>query len=233
MECQHVQQLLAFVDRKCEELDVSDRDAVQVHLENCPACAELAQAERHADDTLGAVLRDVPVPADLKQKVMNRLAAERGGVSWKWGVAAVATILLVALGTVWYLRPLPTVSLSQIQDFAQLGAGWDETKLEKYFADQGLPVVVPSDLDYDNLRRIKIVEIEKQRIAELSFHRELGNDQRVQADVLIFPHRQFRTDRLPAERFHGFTNIQIVHKENFTYVIFYRGELDALRRQLN
>jgi hypothetical protein len=225
MECQHIQQLLAFADRKCEELEASDRKAVLQHLENCPACAELAQIERRSDEVLGAVLRDVPVPADFKQKMLNRLAAERGSVPWKCGVAAVAATLVIALGTVWYLRPLPTVGLSQIQDYAQLGAGWDETKVEKYFADNGLRVVVPTDLDYDNLRQIGIVEFQKQRVARLSF--QAG---RVQAEVLILPHRQFITDQLPSE---DYSEFQIVHKENFTYVIFHRGELNALRRQMN
>jgi anti-sigma factor (TIGR02949 family) len=229
MECQHVQQLLAFADRKCEELDGSDRDAIRQHLETCPACAELAQAERHTDDTLGAVLRDVAVPADLKQKVMNRLAAERGSTPWKWGAALViAAAVLIASGTAWYKLRVPSVTLDTVREFSELGAGWDEDRVQKYFADNGLRVVVPTDLDYANLRHIGIVEFQKQRVARLSF--QAG---RVQAEVLILPHRQFGTDQLPSGDGHGFTDFQIVHKENFTYVIFYRGELDALRRPLN
>ena len=86
MNCQDVHQLLAFADRKAEELDQPERDALKQHLEKCPDCAEQSLAERRADALVGAAMRDVPVPADLKQKVLKRLAAERGGVPWKWMV---------------------------------------------------------------------------------------------------------------------------------------------------
>ncbi len=234
MNCQHLQQMLAFVDRKSEELDAAERDAVKQHLEKCPDCAELAQAERQADQALGPLLRDVVVPAGLKQKVMNRLTAERGSSPWKWGGAVLAAVLLVGLGTAWYVQSLPNVSMSEVQAYPHLGAGWDKEKLEDYFAERGLRVVAPSDFDYDHLRQIEIVRFDgKHPVAKLSLHRDLGGDQRAEASVLIFPQRQFRTDSLPAERFHGATNILILHKNDFTYVIYYRGELEALRRPMN
>ena len=50
---------------------------LQQHLDKCPDCACLAQADRRLDETLGKVMRDVPVPAGLKQSVMKRLATQR------------------------------------------------------------------------------------------------------------------------------------------------------------
>jgi hypothetical protein len=229
MDCQHVQHLLPFVERKCEELDAVERDAVQQHLAKCPACAALAQAERRLDEALGPVLRDVSVPADLQQKVMKRLAAERSVVPWKRGAAVLAASLLIALGAVWFLRAKPTVTEDDVIAINHRGAGWDEAKVEKYFADRGLRVVLPSDLDYEFLRKIEIVEEFNQRVAKLSFRAQRENDRSCQADVLILPHGQFRVDQLPEGTF---TNLQVVHKEDFTYLIFFTGSLEALRRDL-
>ena len=39
MECHDVQQLLAFAQRKCENLDAAERTAIRAHLDGCPDCS--------------------------------------------------------------------------------------------------------------------------------------------------------------------------------------------------
>ena len=87
MECQDVQQLLAFVNRKCEGLADAERDAIREHLDRCPDCSARAQAERRSDEALGRLMRDVPVPPGLQQQVSQRLTAQRRGARWKDGQA--------------------------------------------------------------------------------------------------------------------------------------------------
>ncbi len=97
MECQEIRQLLAFLERG--ELDEAECAAVQKHLDACPYCAALAAAVLSADQAIVPVLRDVAVPAGLKQQLLHRLAADRRASSWnRWAVGAVAALLLVGTG---------------------------------------------------------------------------------------------------------------------------------------
>jgi len=49
------------------------REALQ-HLQNCPACAESVRSRRVFDDQIAAVMRDVEVPRDLKQRILAAVA---------------------------------------------------------------------------------------------------------------------------------------------------------------
>ena len=102
MECQDVRVLLAFTERPCEAVDAAERAAVARHLQVCADCTAFAQGQRALDEALGPVLRDVPVPADLKPKVMKRLSASRGPRRWKGAVAAAAGLLLALAGGLSY-----------------------------------------------------------------------------------------------------------------------------------
>lgn len=235
MDCQHVQQLMAFVDRKCEGLEEAERVLVCQHLESCPACAELAQTERHADDTLGAILRDVAVPTDLKQKVMNRLAAERGGAPWKSGLAAAAVILIAVLGGLgWYYRAHPVVKPADMERIAMRGS-MNSVEVEHYLAaEKGLVVKVPKELfDFRYFQNVDVVdEFNGQRVAKLTFAR-LDDGHITTASVLILSPEQFRMKELKdGLTIPGTTSIRIHHEQDFVHVIFYTGNLGWLQPQL-
>ena len=65
MECHDIRLLLAFAQRPSEQLDAVEREAIAQHLHTCPDCAALAQAERHVDELLGQVMRDVSEASSL------------------------------------------------------------------------------------------------------------------------------------------------------------------------
>ena len=233
MDCQQVQQLLVFLERKSEELDAVERDAVLQHLAKCPVCKALADTDRRADDVIGAAMRDVRVPADLQLKVMQRLKAQRSRLPWKRASTALAALLLIALGFGWYLQPLPTVTESDLTEIEYRGFGWDEAKVAKFVAAEGLPVVLPRNFDYQYLRRVEIVEFKKQRVVKVTFHADFGDNQISHAEVLILPHRQFRVASLATMENRGAnTSIRIIHEGAFTYVIFLQGDLERLQHGL-
>jgi len=234
MECHDARILLTFANRGCEELDAAERDAFQQHLEKCPECAVLALTDRHLDETIGRAMRDVPVPAGLKEKVLSRVASQRPRWSWKrtsYLAAAVLSLLAVAGGIGWHYYVLPEITLSFLQEYESRGKGWNEDQVEQYFAENGLRVRVPRRFDYDKLRHIDIVEVKGRRVAKLSFSR---NDQErsASADVLILPPKQFNMIELPEMDAPQFTSIRIWH-EDFTYIILCDGNLHALLRTLN
>ena len=232
MDCQQVQQLLVFLERQSEDLDPVERAAVLQHLAKCPGCKTLADANHRADNVIGIALRDVPVPADLRQKVLKRLTAQRSRWPWKRASVAIAAMVLIALSIGWYMRPLPEVTESDLNDIQYSGLGWDEKKVAQYVAAEGLAVVLPRDFDYKHLRRVEVVGFKKQRIVKLTFHVDLSENQSSHAEVLILPHRQFRAASLVSVENRGATSILVRHEGDFSYVIFLQGDLDNLQHRL-
>src|SRR5262245_15343786 len=124
MECHDARLLLAFARRKSEELDATERSALEAHVQSCPDCIAFSQADQQADATLARLMHAVPVPAELKGKVLARVAANRPRKPWKWLTAAAAAILLCAsAGAGWYLT-LPTeLTLPMIHEYE---TRWDK-----------------------------------------------------------------------------------------------------------
>src|SRR5215471_16982054 len=92
------------------ELGPEEVDALQEHLAvcgDCDACARAAQRE-HAHFT--RAMNDVPVPAGLKGRILEKLAADRAAEWRRWFLtrlvqplaAAAAVLLLISLGSLLY-----------------------------------------------------------------------------------------------------------------------------------
>jgi hypothetical protein len=234
MECQDVRMLLAFVDRKCAELDAPEREAVAQHLESCPLCTELAHAERRADETLGAILRDVPVPADLKLKVMQRLTADRAAAPWKWMpwkpmIAAAAILLAVTSGVAWFFLPPPELHVADVEHVLSINkvGNWDENSAKNYLKNLGMSDHVPGQFDYRYLQDVDVITIKGRSVARLTF----AKADECKACVLILPWNQFRTNELHDDA----TSIKIQRDEEnkVTHLILFIGNIDPLYRKLD
>jgi len=229
MDCHDVRQLLAFANRPCEEFDPAERAALQQHLDACPACAELAQADRQTDAVLAAALREVTVPAELKQKVLQRLTAQRPRQAWKWALASAAAILLaVTGGWAWYEKSHPKVGIDDLRLIAWQ-AGLSASDVESRLADQGIHIKVPrGPFDYRYFEHVEIVEFKGQRVPKLSFARL--DDRPANASVLVLTENQFRMSGLFDDLdIRDTVSIRIHHHDGvFVSVIFYRNNLDAL-----
>jgi Putative zinc-finger len=230
MECHDAQQLLAFVNRPSEELDAAERDALRDHVANCPDCSARLQADRRADEVFGPLMRNIAVPADLKEKVLQRLSAERPR-PWKPWVAAAAAVLLLVATLAWALRPLPEFTIYDL-DYIRKVDQLDEDAIEDRFEKQGVTAKVPRDLDYTYLQHVHIVEVKGRRVAKLSFSRP---EKGANAEVLVLSNEQFRTSELRENgQIGGTTSIRIWHEKdspNFVYVAFFRGNINLLMRQ--
>src|SRR5205085_10172957 len=115
MNCLDVQQLLAFMHRKGAELDDAERAAIHDHVGQCPDCSAIAQLHQHTDDVLGPLVRDLPAPAGLKERILAKVSAERRVARWRLskrvGWAAAAAILFVTMtGLIWANWPSPVVT---------------------------------------------------------------------------------------------------------------------------
>lgn len=226
MECHDARILLSFAHRRAEELDAAERAHLQQHLEKCPDCAALAQAERQTDEAFGKVMVDVPVPTDLKRKITARLAVTGPRKPWILAAAAAAMILIAISGTlVWLQFQRPVVGFGDIEDAVH---NWDANTVRDYLKSQGLTAEGPESLDYRYLQHVDVVEFKGRRVGKLMFAR---NDRAASATVLILPKSEFRMDtekELYAQEVPHTTSISIRHASNFVHVIFFRGDIRAL-----
>ena len=227
MQCHEVRLLLAFTERPCESVDAAEREAVAQHLKGCPDCTAYAQVERALDAALGRVMRDVPAPADLKPKVLKRLAASRGGLSWKWPAGAAAAAALLAIGLYsYFLWPLPVVTGDDVRTFV-VQEEWNAERARQVLAEHGIVVNLPRDIDGRFLRTVEIVDFKGRRVAKLGYlvRAEEGS---TSAIVLVLPHHQFRIGNIADTTIPGW-ELKIDRQDDCSYLIFFQGDLSPLR----
>jgi hypothetical protein len=215
-------------------MDAIEQAAARQHLAACPECAALAQSERRVDEAIASAMRDVPVPADLQQKVLKRLSSQRARFPWKRAtVSAIAAMVLIGVSVSWYLRPKSVVSINDVAYVVHLDT-WDKDKIESYFQTQNLTVRVPDKFNYRYLHHLDVVEFKGQRVAKLTLARLDGDP--VVATILILPSKHFRIDAslqdsTVMEIRHARHNVDGVDAE-FTFLIFYNGRLERFEDPL-
>jgi hypothetical protein len=199
MDCKTARLLLDFARPLCPEMEPADAEALQGHLAECPECGPFAMQERRLDDHLGRAMRDVPVPADFKQRLLNRLSKQRDAWWRRWlvrGGAAAAAVLLAVAGT-WYLWPLPSPNAEQVQAEQAEKPFADEEKVASYFRQQGFGhLSLPTQFDFKNLKDFYVQEFQGRRVPALVFEGKEDNGMGmpstpVYAKVLVLQDRQF------------------------------------------
>src|SRR5213079_210596 len=96
MDCRTTRHLLEFSRPRASELDNLDQDALNGHLAVCADCDSLARAEREADQHLSQVVRDVPIPLGLHERLLRRLRDEREDWYRRWSARGLRLVVAVA-----------------------------------------------------------------------------------------------------------------------------------------
>jgi hypothetical protein len=177
MDCRTARLLLDFARPPGAELEGGDAEALDSHLADCPECGPLARQERRLDDHLGQAVRAVPVPGDLRDRLLNRLAVARDAWYRKWLVRAAGMVAAAALlvAVVWVVKGglRPGVDLDEVAAAnSRLGATPEE--VEAFFRDRyGIHTFAPSDkeLYYSRLIDYDLVEFGDtgKRVPQLLF----------------------------------------------------------------
>lgn len=192
MDCHDVRSLLAFTRHDSDQIDASERAAVQLHLDGCADCTAASQSEQLLDAALGAAMRDVPVPKDGKARLLAKLDASRPR-PWMPIAAAAAVLLAVGLGaTAWLMRSLPVFDSPLAFEIIN-GKQTDPEKVEEWFKEQGVEMVAWRQLDHTLLWTYDVVEIHGQRVPKLIFVRR---DRPAVAEVIVLRKGQFETKDL-------------------------------------
>jgi hypothetical protein len=112
MDCNAARALFPLASHPPDAPTGPEAASLRDHLATCAECDALFRAELRLDAHLGRAMRDVPVPAALKQQILARLDAQRAE-QWRqrlWHSTrglAVAAALLVSVGGLWWWLSLP------------------------------------------------------------------------------------------------------------------------------
>ncbi len=111
MDCKTARLLLDFARPQARELEPEEVGALETHLDQCVDCHRLSRAERGLDERLGTAMRQVEVPAGLRDRLRARLEAERGdwyrrrfAHTMRLAAAAAALLLLTWGAGRWVLH---------------------------------------------------------------------------------------------------------------------------------
>jgi putative zinc finger protein len=118
VDCNTARLLATFFGRPGSELAPEDAAALDAHLAGCPKCAGLVHFERAFDDRIARAMKAVPVPAGLKGRLLDGVAARRG--AWyrekAYALVALAACVLLTIGGVvaWQVATAPVLTQEKL-----------------------------------------------------------------------------------------------------------------------
>src|SRR5262249_23656030 len=141
------------------------------------ACGALARAEQHVERRLALAVRDVPLPGNLRERLLTRLQRERQ--AWFWRLphrhprvtASVAAVFLLAVGLILYaaFRPPRPLDLVAIADKWNGEVSLSPEEVQKAFAEKGFTIPVPSGFNYQYLLSYDLQEFNGTMVPHLLF----------------------------------------------------------------
>jgi hypothetical protein len=241
MDCKTARLLLDFARPQACEVDPADSQLLAGHLDRCTECDQAARAQRQVDGWVGQAMRQVEVPAGLKDHILARLEVQRGDRArrrlahgLRLVAAAAAVVFLVWLWWSWHERTLPTVQPADVWDHIAFAKPSRE-QVEHDFKRWGAPIVAPPDLNYSYLTSYHLAELPGHpgvMVPELIFDRD-EVPRHHQARVFVVRAKQL--PQAPSVSPSGAPfKMEVLHQEgeDFAYLVFHNGDnLDWLKAE--
>jgi hypothetical protein len=223
--------LATFFGRPGSELAAEDAAALDAHLATCPKCAGLVKFERAFDDRVARAMRAVAIPAGLKGRLLDGVAAQRG--AWyrekAYAVVALAACVLLTVGGVvaWQVAAAPVLTREKLVAQAD-GEVQNRTKM---VAD----VLGPRGLEFNPARPFDLNQLEVAGVGPL-----LGRDvpvlyfvngaKNARAKVYVVRKADFDWTRLPQDGSsvpsvygHQVALIRDARRSDVGYVVVFTG----------
>lgn len=157
MDCRSARLLLDFARPQACELEAEEAAALESHLDHCPDCHSQARNERQLDDSFGKAMRQVEVPAGLREQLLARLESARG--DWhrqrfahgvRLSLAAAAVLLLGWAGWFWLQEHMVApVDAQRVAEAVSNNATEDpHARTERALKELGFETALSPYLDY-------------------------------------------------------------------------------------
>jgi hypothetical protein len=240
MDCKTARNLLDFARPQANDLDLADLAALEGHLAVCADCDGVARAERQLDEHIGKAVRDVPIPAGLKDRLLTRLKRQRDEW-WMEGMKRTARYAAVAAAVflvIWGWRssqPLPQPTGEEVVEELLAPYVWSPPSRED--AERAFGMSVPYEFDYLYLTEFGFAKLRGRETPYLRFVRSSAHDSVVQyAIVYLLTDKKFNLSDIPAEhRDPGGYRVKVkVSKmsDKYAYAVVYTGDLKDLSGDL-
>lgn len=222
MDCKTARLLLEFSRPAPAELEAGDADALAGHLADCPDCDAIHQAGSAADARIGRAMRNVPVPADLRGKLLARLATDKD-VWYRHRLLRVAAVaaciaILATLGHIfWNYRPPVDLAIALSQEVPQ-----SPEEVERWFKEQAhVDMTAPAEFNYATLTHWSMAVYQGKQVPLLVFSN--GTDS---ASIYVLSSRQFNLESLgnTPDSLSGHFNVKVlgyVPGDAYAYVAVY------------
>lgn len=235
MDCRTAQILLEFARPLTRELDVTEAEALESHLADCPECARRARTLFSIDTGISAAMRDVPVPEGLRERLLAGLSGRepkpirRRLLLQQLGNLAAAAALLLAIAIGWTQRgDTPDINTGELEWLTNAEIANPVPQLvDDWLRKQGVRVPAPTNFDYRLLAHYHMTELQGQRVPLMVFVRS-ENGRTYQARVYLLSCNQFNlspTLTTPA----SICVVQLMpHPSNprYGYLVVFTGELE-------
>ncbi|HEY8506584.1 MAG TPA: hypothetical protein VIL46_18520 [Gemmataceae bacterium] len=219
---------MEFVNLSRSELDPEHAAEVEAQVRALPGGEDLLRQSRAFDSEIGRRLRDVPVPAGLRGRILDRLAARRAA-RWRRGLlqglaAAAAVLLAVTLIWNWQYLSRPDLDAERLVHATEPQLRSPFEQAQAWLAEQGLHFAPEKPLDTTLLAAYETAEFQGRPVPMLLF---INYREGVFARVYVVRSREFDLEAGAGEAHGSFGSVEVIadreEPHRIAYVAVYTG----------
>jgi Putative zinc-finger len=232
VDCNTARMLVTFFGRQGSELAPEDAAELDTHLAACPACAADVRFERAFDDRVAKAMLAVPIPPNLKAKLLDGVAVQRG--AWYrqkfYVLAGMAATVLLSIGgwVAWEIQRAPelTVNAIVLQEDAR---GQDQTAfVDRYLGEKGLSFRPERPFAMSQLEFVGMGDLNGKEVPVLYF---FNGPKNARAKVYMVRDTDFKWKDLPQDGSsqpggmfgHQVALVRDRNRSDIGYVVVYTG----------
>jgi len=223
--------LATFFGRPGSELAPEDAAALDAHLAACPKCAGLVKFERAFDDRVARAMLAVPVPAGLKGRLLDGVAAARG--AWyrekAYAVLGLAACVLLTVGGViaWQVGTAPVLTPERLVREADEELQNPAKRVADLLGKEGLEFAPEKPFNLNQLVTVGDKPFQGKRVPFLLL---LNGAKNAQATVYVVRKADFDWTKLPQDGSsvpsvygHQVALIRDARRSDVGYVVVFTG----------